>query len=595
MSEQSTILDTVKTKLIQASTSTTSEEGREAIRKDITKLLDQMDNISKQTNYNGVNLLEKKDTELNFQVGDEAENSIGLKTEFSATTEGLGSEAQLINDEETLMDLSGEAYIDKAGTQLTMKADDNDVALSAGTENHAIVIGGAATASGTVGLADFTIESTKVSALAFTTDGAGAITVTTSDKALIAEFDANATMVNNATLPGVYTIANGSDFAVEFASNVDITDLKITGATMGTAGAGGSDVVSVVTDEFTTVTKDGGVGRIGTASAEYAVGDDAMATLVPTNNLITQGTSSADGLVFRGGGAGLGPIVEKGTMAVQFDSTVNLAAANTVGAVAIDNQSAAATDEATYILNANDVGQMNLAANASNEVMFSTNDADMTAKLDEMAENNAALTRINAGAYSFKGTGGVTANLDFGGFDVKDLTISGQNNAEVITVETSEAVSVTKVGDETDDNHLLLTGATILTTTKAVTADQHNLIGANAQGMQFSDSLAGLKGLEENGLTAEIANKYMGVVDTALNQLNTLRSDFGSTQIQLETATRNMQVTKTNIQAAESVIRDVDYASESANFNKQNIIAQAGTYAMSQANAMQQNVMRLLQ
>jgi len=51
----------------------------------------------------------------------------------------------------------------------------------------------------------------------------------------------------------------------------------------------------------------------------------------------------------------------------------------------------------------------------------------------------------------------------------------------------------------------------------------------------------------------------------------------------------------TNVKAAESIIRDVDYAAESANFNKQNIIAQAGSYAISQANAVQQNVTRLLQ
>jgi flagellin len=51
----------------------------------------------------------------------------------------------------------------------------------------------------------------------------------------------------------------------------------------------------------------------------------------------------------------------------------------------------------------------------------------------------------------------------------------------------------------------------------------------------------------------------------------------------------------TNISAAESVIRDVDYAAESANFNKQNIISQAGSYAISQANNVSQNVLRLLQ
>jgi len=69
----------------------------------------------------------------------------------------------------------------------------------------------------------------------------------------------------------------------------------------------------------------------------------------------------------------------------------------------------------------------------------------------------------------------------------------------------------------------------------------------------------------------------------------------GSTQNQLESALRNMMTQVTNIKAAESVVRDVDYAAESANFNKQNIVAQAGTYAMSQSNAIQQNVLRLLQ
>ena len=51
----------------------------------------------------------------------------------------------------------------------------------------------------------------------------------------------------------------------------------------------------------------------------------------------------------------------------------------------------------------------------------------------------------------------------------------------------------------------------------------------------------------------------------------------------------------TNVTAAESIIRDVDYAEESANFNKQNIISQAGSYAISQANTVQQNVLKLLQ
>jgi len=125
-------------------------------------------------------------------------------------------------------------------------------------------------------------------------------------------------------------------------------------------------------------------------------------------------------------------------------------------------------------------------------------------------------------------------------------------------------------------------------------------IVANTSGLEGMDNLmsvvsAGNTSGAATTFTAALARADLIDVDSALNQLNSWRSEVGSTQNQLESALRNMMTQKTNIKAAESVIRDVDYASESANFNKQNIIAQAGTYAMSQSNAIQQNVLRLLQ
>ena len=84
-------------------------------------------------------------------------------------------------------------------------------------------------------------------------------------------------------------------------------------------------------------------------------------------------------------------------------------------------------------------------------------------------------------------------------------------------------------------------------------------------------------------------------IDKAITKLNGYRGDIGSTQNQVESAIRNLMTQATNIKNAESVIRDVDYAEESANFNKLNIISQAGSYAISQSNATQQNVLRLLQ
>ena len=106
---------------------------------------------------------------------------------------------------------------------------------------------------------------------------------------------------------------------------------------------------------------------------------------------------------------------------------------------------------------------------------------------------------------------------------------------------------------------------------------------------------AGTTSASAAGITYANARAQMTEIDDALDRLNGWRSDFGSTQNQLESSLRNMATQQTNIKAAESVIRDVDYAAESSNFNKQNIVAQAGTYAMSQANAIQQNVLRLLQ
>ena len=120
---------------------------------------------------------------------------------------------------------------------------------------------------------------------------------------------------------------------------------------------------------------------------------------------------------------------------------------------------------------------------------------------------------------------------------------------------------------------------------------------------------AGLNGLSALKLSAEgwsaaldsapamqsAARLQLKSIDSALTTLNGWRADFGSTQNQLESSIRNLMTQVTNTKAAESVIRDVDYAQESANFNKQNIISQAGTYAISQANSTSQNVMRLLQ
>ena len=116
-------------------------------------------------------------------------------------------------------------------------------------------------------------------------------------------------------------------------------------------------------------------------------------------------------------------------------------------------------------------------------------------------------------------------------------------------------------------------------------------IQSNTSGLAMTT----LAGLAANGLTQTVAAAQQTIVDSAITKLNGYRGDIGSTQNQVESAVRNLMTQSTNVTAAESIIRDVDYAEESANFNKQNIISQAGSYAISQANTVQQNVLKLLQ
>ncbi|OPA80668.1 flagellin B, partial [Campylobacter pinnipediorum subsp. pinnipediorum] len=96
-------------------------------------------------------------------------------------------------------------------------------------------------------------------------------------------------------------------------------------------------------------------------------------------------------------------------------------------------------------------------------------------------------------------------------------------------------------------------------------------------------------------MTLRGAMAVMDIAESAQRTLDFIRSDLGSVQNQLVATVNNITVTQVNVKSAESQIRDVDFAAESANFSKYNILAQSGSYAMSQANSVQQNVLKLLQ
>jgi len=86
----------------------------------------------------------------------------------------------------------------------------------------------------------------------------------------------------------------------------------------------------------------------------------------------------------------------------------------------------------------------------------------------------------------------------------------------------------------------------------------------------------------------------ISVIETAITKVNSARATYGSLQNRLESTVRNLKTTAENLQAAESRIRDADMAEEMSNFTKYNILVQAGTAMLAQANQSPQNVLSLL-
>lgn len=115
-------------------------------------------------------------------------------------------------------------------------------------------------------------------------------------------------------------------------------------------------------------------------------------------------------------------------------------------------------------------------------------------------------------------------------------------------------------------------------------------VQSNTQGLGLTD----LVNQDSATFTASDARSYLENIDKAINGLNDIKTEIGATQNQLESSNRNLLAQETSTLSAASLF-DTDYAKETSNFSKQNILSQIGAYGQVQANNInQQSVLRLL-
>lgn len=222
---------------------------------------------------------------------------------------------------------------------------------------------------------------------------------------------------------------------------------------------------------------------------------------------------------------------------------------------------------------------------------------------------------FTAGA-GFQGATGLQADTTYTvavslGGDDATMTISATIGGES-TEETISGVAAPDSGEENEYRFAAL-GLTVNVNSNLDTAEDLTIVSTEAAAADFQvgakndpnndrigvlleSATAATLGLSADQLkTAADAQTFMDTVDDAIADLNAVRGDIGAAQNRLTYAAANLATTIENTQAAESVIRDVDMASEMTTFTKNQILMQAGTAMLAQANMAPQQVLSLFQ
>lgn len=183
---------------------------------------------------------------------------------------------------------------------------------------------------------------------------------------------------------------------------------------------------------------------------------------------------------------------------------------------------------------------------------------------------------------------------------IRDLKVQSEND----TLNSDDLGAIRKeikaLGEEIGDiqSDTKFNGISLLNGSGA-TATVSFQVGANA-GEQITADTSTISGLSTiAGLTASTADATVDAisianVDSAIQAVSTRRADLGATQNRLEHRLNNLGAYQENLVASESRIRDVDMAQEMVNFSKLQILQQAGTAMLAQANQAPQGVLSLL-
>jgi flagellin len=628
LQETTAILQRMRELAVQASSTTLTSSDRSAIQSEVTALTAEIDRIATTTQYNSANVLDGSAKALSFQVGDSSGQTVGLSISSAKAADiGLSGSGSASGSGITGWVLSG--TVDAAVDDIFINGVDWATSLTAGVS---IQPDGTSTATAHA----MTSAAGVARAINTNTDGHG---VVASARTEIVGSVSNGVTLGTTTIAVTNHENTTVTTTIEASSSMDELVSNINSAAAGvTASVNSNGGLTLVSDAGSSIViGTAGMGGIntgtyhgalslesvdGTSPITLGVGDNAAATVADVQQL---GFNVRTGNTISGGSIEHASNLEKlatddmtinGVQIAQTrtDKTATTLSASDIAAAinAVSAQSGVTASARTEIKL-----QMNMKVDSATATSAAANDkltvaGVTTAALsanDTVATITAAINTAQRSAGSdivatFSGSVITLVSESGANISVADDAVNNTNLVQGVTradgaakdIGTSATTNLTSTA-ATFGGSLTLTnasgGAIVLGSANASTADTRT----DWARFGFSPESAGSSDVSQGvDLSSAVnASAAIAAIDTALDNVNSIRGGLGALQNRLDYTISSLQNTVENHSASRSRVMDADFAVESANLAKSQVLAQASTAMLAQANAAPQLALQLLQ
>ncbi|MGB0936188.1 MAG: flagellin [Colwellia sp.] len=569
MDEMTNILQRIRELAIQSANDTNSASNRASIQSEVDQLYDELDRIANVTQFNGVNVLDGSVGSTTLQIGANAGENLTFSID-SVTTRDLN-----LNAVSGLGELNG-GRVNSGSATLADEVTINGVALSAtaNSANRASIMADAVNASSGI---------TGVTATAYNAvEGVGGQTGVTANLVIngtaIGPTGSTSELVDaiNRDVAGVIaSIANNGALLLS-NDNGNSIDVSAGGSEVGIVDGNYQGFLALSSADQSEIEL--GLGNAASASAAQlqqfgfneAQGSDNISGGEVTNVAIT----GADGIQING--IDLGEVT--GTSAADKAFAINTI-------TELTGVSASATTEVKY------------------EVVFPETTTSV------LTLNGSAIT-LGAGVVSLDD---VVATINGSGIQGVVATSDPITGSIIFTSQSGGDISVNSnvTGSLIDEGGTGNTGGTGITTLGKITLTGKDgkdvTITSNANSEAARDTALGKLGFIDFGGSSSAIGTGLSVlsvansentierIDAALEHISNSRAGLGAVQNRLASTIANLENVSQNLSSSKSRIVDADFAAETSKLSKAQILQQAGTAMLSQANASTQNVLSLLQ